>query len=31
MWTGAGFISCVPGRLAAYVGEDGSSVVILRR
>jgi len=31
MREGSGFISCVPGALAAYVGEDGSSVFILRR
>lgn len=31
MWTGAGFVSCVPGRLALYVGEDGSDVILLRR
>ena len=31
MWTGSGFISCIPGRLGAYVGEDGSNVFILRR
>lgn len=31
MRRGSGFISCVPGRLAAYVSEDGSSVFILRR
>lgn len=27
---GAGFISCVPGRLALYVGEHGSSVLLSR-
>jgi hypothetical protein len=28
---GAGFLSCVPGRLGLYVGEDGSDVFVLRR
>lgn len=31
MWTGSGFISCIPGMLGAYVSEDGSNVYILRR
>jgi hypothetical protein len=31
MWAGEGFISCIPGRLGLYVGEDGSSVFLLRR
>ena len=31
MWSGAGFISCVPGRLGLYVSEDGSNVFVLRR
>lgn len=31
MWSGAGFVSCRPGALALYVGEDGSPVVLLRR
>lgn len=31
MWSGAGFLSCVPGRLGLYVGEDGSDVFVLRR
>jgi hypothetical protein len=31
MWLGEGFVSCIPGRLALYVGEDGSHVVVLRR
>jgi hypothetical protein len=31
MWTGAGFASCVAGRLALYVREDGSGVYLLRR
>ena len=26
---GAGMLSCVPGRLALYVGEDGSTVLLL--
>jgi hypothetical protein len=30
-WPGGGFLSCVAGRLALYVGEDGSSVFLLRR
>jgi len=30
MWNGAGFISCIPGRLGLYVGEDGSNVVLLQ-
>lgn len=28
---GAGFISCIPGQLGLYVGEDGSSVWVLAR
>ena len=28
---GAGLISCIPGRLGLYVGEDGSSVFVLSR
>jgi hypothetical protein len=31
MWAGAGFISCLPGRLGLYVGEDGSEVFVLAR
>lgn len=31
MFTGSGFVSCVPRRLALYVGEDGPSVYVLRR
>ncbi len=31
MSRGAGFLSCVPGRLGLYVSEDGSNVFILRR
>lgn len=31
MWTGAGFISCLPAELALYVSEDGSNVFVLRR
>jgi hypothetical protein len=31
MWIGAGFISCVPGRLGLYVSEDGSNVFVLER
>jgi hypothetical protein len=31
MWSGAGFVSCLPSRLALYVGEDGSIVYLLRR
>jgi hypothetical protein len=31
MPTGAGLISCIPGRLGLYVGEDGSSVWVLSR
>jgi hypothetical protein len=31
MWIGAGFISCVPGRLGLYVSEDGSNVFIPKR
>ena len=31
MQDGAGFISCVPGRLGLYVGEHGSSVYVLSR
>jgi hypothetical protein len=31
LWDGAGIASFVPGRLALYVGEDGSDVVLLRR
>jgi hypothetical protein len=31
MFGGAGFISCVPGRLGAYVSENGSNVYILHR
>lgn len=31
IWSGAGLISCVPGRLGLYVGEEGSSVIVLRR
>jgi hypothetical protein len=31
MRVGAGFISCVPARLGAYVSEDGANVFILRR
>jgi hypothetical protein len=31
MWSGAGFVSCLPSRLALYVGEDGSTVYLLRR
>lgn len=29
--SGAGFISCIPGRLGLYVGEKGSSVFLLSR
>ena len=29
--TGAGFLSCVPGRLGLYVSEDGSNVFVLKR
>ena len=29
MTEGAGFISCIPGRLGLYVGEDGSGVFLL--
>jgi hypothetical protein len=29
--SGAGFVSCVPGRLGLYVGEDGSNVFLLAR
>lgn len=31
MLMGAGFISCVPGRLGLYVSEDGSNVFVLSR
>jgi hypothetical protein len=31
MWSGAGFISCIPGRLGLYVSEDGSNVFVLKR
>ena len=31
MWTGAGFLSCIPGRLGLYVSEDGSNVFVLAR
>jgi hypothetical protein len=30
MWTGAGFLSCVPGQLGLYVSEDGSNVFVLK-
>jgi hypothetical protein len=30
MWAGAGFASCVAGRLGLYVSEDGSHVFVLR-
>jgi hypothetical protein len=29
--SGAGFVSCVPGVLGLYVGEDGANVFLLRR
>ncbi len=29
MWTGSGFLSCIPGRLGIYVSEDGSNVFLL--
>ncbi len=31
MLDGAGFLSCLPGRLALYVGEYGSNVALLIR
>lgn len=31
MWPGGGFLSCVPGRLALYVGEWGSNLGLLTR
>jgi hypothetical protein len=31
MWSGSGLVSCVPGALGLYVGEDGSNVFLLRR
>jgi hypothetical protein len=31
MTYGHGIISCLPGRLALYIGEDGSPVALLRR
>jgi hypothetical protein len=31
MWSGSGLVSCVPGVLGLYVGEDGSNVFLLRR
>jgi hypothetical protein len=31
LFGGVGMISCLPGKLALYVGEDGSNVILLRR